>query len=417
MDRDELQERIRARRSGGEPYRRGAMPADEYGGYERFEPDPTDAHARRSGAPDDRRRDYLAQDDEDAGSAGGGGHRQPEPGHRAEEAPDAGPAHGAAVAHDAGMARDPGPPRHAGVAPQGGVEENLPPLPRSAVRRAEEARRPDLTRDRDDWSAPGPTSRAAPPPKPRPVVPVPAPPPAAPGPAAPTADYSDYAARPRADHLDDQSYDPEAPYEYDQWEDDRERRSGVGGLAILGFLALGVLALLGGAVLAGVFTGDPGVAEASPTPFAAVSEAPLPSVAASVAASAAASALPTGSSAPSESGAPVVFPDGFTAQAQPCIPGSVRPDGCDSSGAVNSGQVEIWVGFENGTSADVVGAEILGPDGNTIGEGTIDLSRIGCTSTCNGHTYFNFANLGPGMYEVRITRNGEQADTIEFEVS
>ena len=392
MDRDELQERIRARRSGGEPYRRGAMPADEYGGYERFEPDPTDAHARRSGAPDDRRRDYLAQDDEDAGTER-----------------TAGPA------HDAGPRRDPG----VGVTPEAGGDEGLPPLPRSAVRRAEEARRPDLTRDRDDWSAPAPASRAAPPPAPSPVVPpvAPARPPAAQGPAAPTADYSDYAGRPRADHLDDEPYDPDAPYAYDQWEDDRERRSGVGGLAIFGFLALGVLALLGGAVLAGVFSGDPGVAEASPTPSTIVSEAPLPSAAASVAVSAPASGAPSGSSAPPEGGDPVVFPDGFTAQAQPCIPGSVRPDGCDSSGAVNNGQVEIWVGFENGTSADVVGAEILGPDGNTIGEGTIDLSRIGCTSTCNGHTYFNFANLGPGMYEVRITRNGERADTIDFEVS
>ena len=363
MDRDELQERIRARRSGGEPYRRGALPGDEYGGYERFEPDPTDAQARRSGSADDRRRDYLA-------------------------AADADEAAGASS------------------------EQSLPPLPRSAQRRVEEAARPDLTRDRDDWTAPPATGRPAPRPVPPPPVAMPAQ-----APAAPTADYSDYAARPRQDHVDDDAYAADAPYDYDQWEDDRERRSGVGGFAILGFLALGVLALLGGAVLAGVFSGDPGVAEATPSPSIAFSQAPVSSTAPSVAASTAPSGSPTGSSAPAESGAPVVFPDGFSAEAQPCIPGSVRPDGCDSSGAVNSGQVEIWVGFENGTAADVIGAEILGPDGNTIGEGTIDLSRIGCASTCNGHTYFNFATLGPGMYEVRITRNGERADTIDFEVS
>jgi hypothetical protein len=236
-------------------------------------------------------------------------------------------------------------------------------------------------------------------------------------PAAPTADYSEYAARPREEHVDDDAYDVDGPYDYDQWEDDRERRSGAGAFAILGFLALGVLALLGGAVLAGVFNGDPEVAEGSPTPSVAFSQAPIASAAPSIAASTAPSAAPTGSSAPAESGAPVVFPDGFTAEAQPCIPGSVRPDGCDSSGAVNNGQVEIWVGFENGSATDVVGAEILGPDGTRVGDVTIPLDSIGCTSTCNGHTYFNFANLGPGMYEVLITRNGERADTIDFEVS
>ena len=359
MDRDELQERIRARRSGGEPYRRGAAPDDEYGGYQRFEPDPTDAQARRAPAPEDRRTDYLAQAGEGARQAGGG----PDP----------------ISSGRSGGPRDDGP-------------------------------LPDLTRDRDDWTAPSAPGRAVPPP----VAPLP---PSGQGPAAPTADYSDYAGAPRADYVDDASYDPDAPYEYDGWEDDRERRSGAGGFAILGFLALGVLALLGGAVLAGVFSGDPGVAEATSTPSIAVSQAPIASTAPSVAASAAPSGEPVGSSAPSESGGPVVFPDGFTAEAQPCIPGSVRPDGCDSSGAVNNGQVEIWVGFQNGSSADIVGAEILGPDGNTIGEGTIDLSRIGCGATCNGHTYFNFANLGPGMYEVRITRNGERADTFDFEVS
>ena len=44
MDRDELQDRIRARRSGGDPYRRGSDADEGTGIYERFEPDPTDSH-------------------------------------------------------------------------------------------------------------------------------------------------------------------------------------------------------------------------------------------------------------------------------------------------------------------------------------------------------------------------------------
>ncbi len=58
MDREELQDRIRARRSGGEPYRRGGT-ADEPPGYERFEPEPEDAQARKAQRQDARRRDDL----------------------------------------------------------------------------------------------------------------------------------------------------------------------------------------------------------------------------------------------------------------------------------------------------------------------------------------------------------------------
>ena len=58
MDRDELQERIRARRSGGDPYRRGSVD-DTPVAYGRYEPDPTDADARRPGAADQPRTDHL----------------------------------------------------------------------------------------------------------------------------------------------------------------------------------------------------------------------------------------------------------------------------------------------------------------------------------------------------------------------
>jgi hypothetical protein len=172
------------------------------------------------------------------------------------------------------------------------------------------------------------------------------------------------------------------------------------------------VALLGGALLAGVFGGGPNTGEVTDTPSAS------PTVSASVEPSA--SAAPTGSGAPSgspaASGEPVVFPDGFTAEAQPCIPGSVSSDGCNSNASVNSGQVEIWVGFTNGNGNDVIGVRLILPDGS-VEDGSIELADIGCQTNCPGYTYFPFSGLGPGTYDVEITRNGEVAGTTSFEVT
>ncbi|HEX2766300.1 MAG TPA: hypothetical protein VHR55_06665 [Candidatus Limnocylindria bacterium] len=339
MDRDELQERIRARRIGGEPYRRGSL-ADE--GYERFEPEPEDERAARGAeAIPERRPDYF--DDATA----------------------------------------PVPPP--------------PPIDRR-----------ELTRETDDWTAPIPDRSGGADVSDVPSATVDEPYAAASAEGAPIGPSDE----------EYQEYDdaPGYPYEYDAWEDPHERRSGAGAFAIIGFLALGVLALLSGAVLAGVFNGGGGpVAQESPSQAVVESVAPSASAAPSVEPSAEASA--EASLEPPASGEPVVFPDGFVAQAQPCIPGSVRSDGCDSNGAVNGGQVEIWVGFQNGNSDDVIGTQIIGPDGNTVGEGTIPLADIGCASSCNGYTWFNFPNLQPGEYEVRVTRNGQPASTTGFEVT
>jgi hypothetical protein len=343
MDRDELQERIRARRSGGDPYRRGGAADDEAGGgYARYEPEPEDSRVARGRRPGDRRDDHF---DERAGAARGRG-------------PD---------------------------------------------------ERADLTRERDEWAAPIGASAAVPPPavEREPVA------------GEPAEPYPSEAVTRYDGEYDDPDYQEpgDYPYEYDDWQDREPRRSGAGAFAILGFLALGVLALLGGAVLAGVFNDDrSGVGQQSPLPSAAASLDAAPSVAASAAApsvnpSAAASA------APPASGEPVTFPDGFTAEAQPCLPGSASASGCGSNGATNGGVLDIWVGFKSGTSDDLVGAEIIGPDGSTVGEGTISLADIGCSQSCNGWTYFNFSNLGPGTYEVRVTRNGEPASATSFEVS
>lgn len=331
MDRDELQERIRARRSGGEPYRRGGV-ADEEGAYERFEPEPEDSRVQRGHRADAQRPDHLV-----AGAAATGASAQ------------------AADLHP----------------------------------------RTDLTRERDEWTAP-----VSPPPAAEPVYAEPA-----------------HAEPEHIDAYEDGYADPyeEYSYDYDAYEEPERRSSGAGAFAILGFLALGVLALFGGAVLAGVFGGDdPGVGSATPTPTVEESLAPEVSDAPSLAPSLAPSA---GESAPAASGEPVVFPDGFTAEAQPCLPGSAGGTGCNSNGAVNGGTVDIWVGFENGTADDVVGATIIGPDGSTVAEGSIDLARINCGKSCNGWTYFNFRNLTEGTYLVRVTRNGDPASETSFEVS
>jgi hypothetical protein len=341
MDRDELQDRIRARRSGGDPYRRGGTP-DEERAYQRYEPDPNDAAVRHAQRTDDRRRDLF---DESAAAAAGG------------------------------------------------------------------AAAPDVTRDRDEWSRPAaiPTPASAPPP----------PDYAAPPSDLPLADEAGYEevaypAPGNVDNFDDEAYEEGAyPYEYEDWDQEGERRPGAGAVAILGFLALGVLALLGGAVLAGVFNGDPGTGQLDPTPTASAS------VAASVTPTDTqppVEATPAPSGQPGASGDPVVFPDGFTARAEPCLPGSAGASGCDSNGASNGGVVDIWVGFEQGSGRDVVGATVVSPDGSTA-DGSIDLSRIGCSEACRGWTYFPFRNLTPGTYEVQITRNGEPAGSTSFEVA
>ena len=262
--------------------------------------------------------------------------------------------------------------------------------------------RPDITREADDWMA-------------QPSAPA-APPPLAPPPSDVPVEDAEY-----VDNFDDEAYEGEVyPYAYDDWEDGRRRdSSGAGAFAILGFLALGVLALLGGAVLAGVFSDDPNTGLANPTltpsPTLSASLAPTPpaSVAPSPGASGGASA------SPGASGEPVVFPDGFTAEAEPCLPGTMRRDGsgCDSNGSTNSGTVEIYVGFRNGTSSDVIRAQIIGPEGATVGDGSIDLARIGCSRACNGWTFFAFPNLPEGAYEVLITRNGDLASETGFEVT
>lgn len=346
MDRDELQDRIRARRSGSDPYRRGGVADADDTGFERFEPEPEDSQARRVRRPNERRQDSFRD-------------------------------HAPAVVPIAPLSPDPDP------APQSLV----PPL----------GPRPDITRDADDWS-PRPATQATPPPL--------APPPS----DVPLEEVA------YVDNFDDEAADEDGnPYAYDEWDDGRRRgSSGAGAFAILGFLALGVLALLGGAVLAGVFSDDPNVGVNDPTltPSPTLSESLAPTPPSSVAPSSDTSP----DQSPAASGEPVVFPDGFTAETQPCIPGSATTQGCNSNGASNSGSLWVWVGFRSGTQDDAMSASVLTGDGTVIGNGSIDLEDINCGRVCNGWTYFPFGNLEPGTYDVRVERNGELAAETEFTV-
>ena len=190
------------------------------------------------------------------------------------------------------------------------------------------------------------------------------------------------------DNFDDEAYARQGyPYAY-TGKSAARRSSGAGAFAILGFLALGVLALLGGAVLAGVFGGDPSTGAVDPTLTPSPTLVREPRADAARERGAKLRRERRGERSPAASGEPVVFPDGFTAETQPCVPGSADLDGCDSNGTSNSGTVWVWVGFQNGTEADVLAAIVAGPDsGTVVGEGAIALERIGCAPTCRGGWY------------------------------
>jgi len=352
MDRDELQDRIRARRSGGEPYRRGGSADDAPGGYQRFEPDPTDAGAasrldRRAG----RRADHF---DERA---------------------------------DAAAAHDDAPPAE-------------PPA--------------DITRDHDEWGRPiaaGSVSAAAP---------------ASAGASdawTPTPDEEGaYEAEPlRADHYVEPEYDDEAGeymYEYDEWQEPERRTSGAGAFAILGFLALGVLALLGGAILAGVFSGDDPIAGGSPSPSITASLAPVASEAPSAAASADASADPDPSDQPVPTGEPVVFDDGASFEVQACATNEMTFDGCAQEAEFFSGGAFVaWVGFSQASGDDTL-LLVLRQDGAAVADSEFVLgnSPFGCTSDCTGYARQGFTGLPPGEYTVELMRNGEPAHAISIGV-
>jgi hypothetical protein len=212
-------------------------------------------------------------------------------------------------------------------------------------------------------------------------------------------DYDQY------DYAPDEAYEP---YE-------EERRGSSGLLAVVGFLALGGLALFGGALLWGLMGDDDDVALA-PTPTPAFEMTPAPTPVPPPAQTPEATPDP----GPQETPTSVVFDDGFQAETQPCVGTpdlSQHAQGCNSNGSTNDGTLWVWVGFQRGTDADVVRLRILDEDDQQVAESDRPLSVINCGSRCNGWTYFNVSGLEPGEYRVEIARNGEFATTTTFTVS
>jgi hypothetical protein len=192
-----------------------------------------------------------------------------------------------------------------------------------------------------------------------------------------------------------------------------EASGGVSGLVFVAFLGLGILALLGGAILGGVFDAGP-TAEVSPsaspllstptgeptTPEPSVTETPRPTTAPSTAPS----------SAP-----PTTFPDGFFARAEACDDEPSGPT-CDDSGAVNSGEPWILVSFRHGKPTDVIGIAIVDSSGTVQDTSSLSLAFCQTNTDCPGYTYDRFGPLDPGTYEARVTRNGTPAATTSFRV-
>ncbi len=342
MDRQELEQRLRTRRPGDAPYRRGA-PAGE-SGFDRFEPEPEDSLARR----EERSRSVRNVDNFSERS----------------------------------------------TASVRSVAKPVESEPSAEGWRAAEQQRP----------GPEAAQRVAAPP--------PFEPPAedelVPEPGRDEADVDE------APYAEDASYDYGTDYEYDYGARPyaAERRSSGGPWLILGILALGLVALLGGVLLAGVLGGGPGVARQTATPSAGAATA-SPSVTQQATATPEATTEPT----PSQPG---VFADGFTADVQPCASSKMDPEsGCaEDASTTGASSIWAWAGFKRGTSDDVVSITLIEKKSHDkLSEASRDLSEIGCGERCDGYLSFRFSGLAPGDYVLRIDRNGDFAAEAPFTVT
>ena len=360
MDRDELEERIRSRHPDDAAFRRGA-PVDDGTAYG----DP----ARPAG--------YLPfePEPEDVLAA-----RESEPGAPIRYVDNT----------PADFDAEPPPPPHA---PQ------APPRPEHPEEPPPEAYRPHEVEPPPPVAAPysAPTSYATPPPVP-------------PEPAEPA-----YAADDEPYDQGEPEYEPDEayPYAYPQRGSGDGRRGG-GALPIIGFIALCAMALAVGAVLAGVFSSEE-VAQTTPTPSASASSAtPLPSVSASTPAT---SETPGASATPEPTDGPVTFPDGAIITVQPCATRDMSFDGCDVDGSVVSGDLWVWIGFDDALGADTFTLELRSA-GQTIDQQEKVLGEIlDCPTTCGGYLIgAAYRDLGVGEYELVIRRNGDFADRATFTV-
>ncbi len=194
-----------------------------------------------------------------------------------------------------------------------------------------------------------------------------------------------------------------------------------GGFAVLGFVILGVAALLGGAFFFAVLNSSPRAAQAtaSPTPTPAVSQPVTPTETAAESPSGSAGESAGATALPTE--APSVVPADFSAQVQPCATSDMDFHGCKKDGSTISGsQVWIWVGFQKARSSDVLGVAILNhADGSSVGDGSVELTNIGCTpdKPCTGYIQMTFTRLAAGDYDITVNLTGTQVATGAFTVS
>ncbi len=187
---------------------------------------------------------------------------------------------------------------------------------------------------------------------------------------------------------------------------------GVTGLVFVLFLGLGILALLGGAIIGGVFEGGPS-ATASPSPTV-VAATPTPEATPQgTTPPASASQAPTSAPQPSET--PTIFPDGFIARVETCLD-QPTDSTCANSGSVNDGEIWTLVSFRHGVPTDVIAVSIYSAAGDLVDGATIPLDFCGASTDCAGWTYFHFQNLGPGNYDVKAYRNGALAAVNSFKV-
>lgn len=201
--------------------------------------------------------------------------------------------------------------------------------------------------------------------------------------------------------------------DWNRYGDEPPRRNSAA-LTIIGFVVLGIAALVGGALLFSVLNVPAGVARESATPT------PTEQVSPSVSESAGGSASPSGGQ--SQGASPSAQPDNFSATTQPCATRDMGFKGCDVDGStLDRGQVWVWVGFKNGSPDNVIGVTILSKDSNqAVADGSLTLDQLsGCNpgKTCSGYIQMVFDNLDQGDYTIQVTRDGSQVATADFSVN
>jgi len=404
MDRGELERRIRQRRQEG-PFHRGdderdggAHAAADSGSLGGFVPEPTDDLARHEQTvPDEQPRvDYF---DERAARRAGEEHDWGSS--AAFVPPVAGGIPGAAPPPASGdwpsrdlVDEEPGEPVGAGNTPASSAS--------SAAASDAVARSSPMAPAADLASVPRPYQPATP------YVPDHAYEPAARAPSEPPYRGPDsYQAGSPYPAGDDGGDDGDEP----GWAgyDEEPPRRGSGGLAIVGFLVLGLAALLGGAFLFASLNGPKPASETtSPSPTSSASSGE--------------SASPTQTATPSQAGSPTVVPaNNFSAKVEPCASSSMGFSGCVDDGTHLSGnQVWVWVGFKNGQASTVLGVTIVSQaTKSAVADGSLELDRlVGCDpgKTCSGYMQMSFGNLDPGAYQIQVTRDGNPAASTTFTV-